>query len=383
MPDIALEIIRAFFMGIIFAYLWLASSKENLRHEKGWSYIIAGFGLIFFAGLIDITDNFPRLNKFIIIGDTIYEAFLEKVVGYLFGFFLLAMGFCKWLPNILARRKVESELRRAHDELEMRVAERTADLNAANEQLQREVAERKVMEQELVRAEKLASLGVLSGGAAHEICNPLNIISMRLHLFLQDANLDTSLYNAYRQMLDQVERIREIVNGLEIFAQQMQVERHSVAIQEELARALQHLGGKVREAGIEVVEDFLLASPVVVGNSVLLHRAFEKIVDNAVEAMTKGGRLVLQVRENASNGEAWGTIRITDTGVGISQQDLSKVFDPFFTTREVNKGKGLGLSIALGIVEDHGGTISVESIVGLGTTFIIQLPLEHKEKITT
>ncbi|MCP4629759.1 MAG: hypothetical protein GY850_40570 [bacterium] len=99
MSDLILEILRAIIGGVIFIYLWIAGRKEKIYRQEGWSLILAGFGLIFFGMIIDITDNFPTLNHFVLIGDTSYQAFVEKVVGFLFGFILLTIGFWKWMPT--------------------------------------------------------------------------------------------------------------------------------------------------------------------------------------------------------------------------------------------------------------------------------------------
>ena len=111
MFDIILEFFRAIPVLIIFIILLAYSRDESIRKLKGWSLIIIGFGLILFGVLIDITDNFPSLDKYILIGDTQYQAFLEKVVGYLLGFFLLALGFSKWLPLVMKINSSESDLR--------------------------------------------------------------------------------------------------------------------------------------------------------------------------------------------------------------------------------------------------------------------------------
>ena len=128
MLDIILETVRALITGVIFSYLFLVGKNETIRQQKGWTHILAGFALIFFGMVIDITDNFPTLNKYVIIGDTGYEAFLEKVVGYLLGFLLLAIGFLKWIPTIIALNQTDRALKKSHEELEVRVKERTASL---------------------------------------------------------------------------------------------------------------------------------------------------------------------------------------------------------------------------------------------------------------
>ncbi len=110
MSDIVIEIIRATIVGFIFVYLAANKSIKKVLSIQGWNYILVGFGLIFFGMLIDITDNFESLDKFHVIGDTKYQAFLEKVVGYLLGFSVLAAGVCKWIPGIIeldSKRKLE------------------------------------------------------------------------------------------------------------------------------------------------------------------------------------------------------------------------------------------------------------------------------------
>jgi diguanylate cyclase (GGDEF)-like protein len=149
MADIVLEVVRAVIIGLIFIRLVLMGRKEDIRSQAGWLYVISGFGLIFFGMLIDITDNFPVLNRFVVVGNTSYEAFLEKVGGYLLGFSLLAIGFWKWMPTVIALREAQKQLKGSHDELELRVQERTASLRALNEELQQEISERKSLQEKL------------------------------------------------------------------------------------------------------------------------------------------------------------------------------------------------------------------------------------------
>lgn len=141
MSDIILEIFRMISTGSICAYLLFVGRREGIHHQKGWAYILAGFGLIFFGTLVDISDNFQALNKYLIIGDTQYEAFLEKVVGYLSGFLLLALGLVKWMPTVIALRHAQHELTDSRDRMESRVTERTCELQAINERLEREIVE--------------------------------------------------------------------------------------------------------------------------------------------------------------------------------------------------------------------------------------------------
>jgi two-component system NtrC family sensor kinase len=245
----------------------------------------------------------------------------------------------------------------------------------------RDITERKRMERELLKADKLISLGVLSSGVSHEILNPLNNISMRLYLLQRDGLLESPQRTACMEMMAEVERITEVVGGLNAFSSQMLDKGQPMAVQEELGRALQHVNGQLVGCGIEVVEELLPKSPAVVGNPTLLHQAFVKILENAVEAMPEGGRLTLRTLEVTRNGLPMMDILISDTGVGIAPENQAKIFDPFFTTRSVGDGKGLGLSVALGVVRAHGGAVSVESSPGQGTTFTIELPLEGPQSV--
>ena len=149
MSDFFLEILRAIIVGGIFIYLWIAGRKEEIYRQEGWSLILAGFGLIFFGMTIDITDNFPALNHFVLIGDTPYQAFVEKVVGFLFGFILLTIGFWKWMPTVIRLREAEKALKKSHDDLESKVDRRTAELKLINQELQQEIDDRKRVEEEL------------------------------------------------------------------------------------------------------------------------------------------------------------------------------------------------------------------------------------------
>lgn len=147
MTDVILEIFRALIVGGIFIYLWIVGRKEGIHQQEGWLYILVGFATILFGMLIDITDNFPNLNRYIIIGDTEYQAILEKIFGYLLGFFLLAIGFWKWMPTVIMLKETQRELNKSHTLLELKVKERTASLESEN-------YDRKQLEEELRENEK-------------------------------------------------------------------------------------------------------------------------------------------------------------------------------------------------------------------------------------
>jgi len=170
MSDIVLEIIRAIIVSGIFIYLWVVGVKGGISKQKGWFNILFGFGLILFGMFIDITDNFPILNQYIIIGDTEYQAFLEKVVGYLFGFILLAVGFWKWMPTVIKLRITERELKKSLNNLELHVDERTTEL-------QKEITEHKLAEEQLLEKEETLKVITESTNDAIIIMNSRGIIT--------------------------------------------------------------------------------------------------------------------------------------------------------------------------------------------------------------
>jgi len=155
MVDIVLESVRTVIMGIILGYIWWIGKRENLPSQQGWRYIVAGFVLIFLGGLFDITDNFDDLNRYLIIGDTPYEAFLEKVVGNLVGSVLLLVGLWYWLPLVVRTARAERNLARVNSDLEIIVEKRTVELKDTIGQLERELTERKRIEGMLKESESV------------------------------------------------------------------------------------------------------------------------------------------------------------------------------------------------------------------------------------
>ena len=136
MFNLSIDIFRALITCAIFLYLRSLRRKEDVRIHKGWIFVPIGFGLILFGSLLNITDNFPSLNKYVLIGDTKYEEFLEEVIGYFFGLVFVGIGFWRWIPSILALRKEEKALKQEKEELQLKIKELTAELDAVRLQLE-------------------------------------------------------------------------------------------------------------------------------------------------------------------------------------------------------------------------------------------------------
>ena len=151
MIDIFLETMRAAALLVLVVFLWRFGMNRFEANRKGWNLVFSGFLLLLFASVLDITDNFEELNRFVVIGDTEVEAFLEKSVGFLGGFILLTIGLVLWIPTVQRLSDEIRERQRAEENLEEKVSERTRQLSHANEELQREMVERERVQEELER----------------------------------------------------------------------------------------------------------------------------------------------------------------------------------------------------------------------------------------
>jgi signal transduction histidine kinase len=278
-------------------------------------------------------------------------------------------------------------------EFEQRVDERTAELQEVNKQLEQEIAERKRAEEalkeyserleqmveertqelreaqeRLIRQEKLAVLGQLAGGVAHELRNPLGAIKNAtyfLNMVLEEAEPEVK---ETLEILDrEVVTSARIISSLLDFARPKAPIRRKVDVNNVVQDALSHTA--VPE-NVEVVSELDETLPTILADPDQLAQVFGSIILNDIQAMPQGGQMVIRSEVLSQDLVA---VSIRDAGVGISEENLKKIFEPLFTTKA--KGIGLGLALAKTIVEGHGGSIEVESEVGKGSTFTVRLPL--------
>jgi signal transduction histidine kinase len=227
------------------------------------------------------------------------------------------------------------------------------------------------LEEQLQISEKMASLGLLAAGVAHEVNTPLTGISSYTQMLLQGAEPDDPRTQVLEKIERQTFRAAKIVNGLLNLARPAQVDSGPVDLNGVINDVLSLLEHQFRTGSIQVRKELAPVSPTVQGIEYKLQQVFLNLFLNARDAMPKGGWLSIVTR--GGTGEA--TIAIGDTGSGIPADHLSRIYDPFFTTKDIGKGTGLGLSITYGIVQEHGGTITCDSSVGQGTRFTLALPL--------
>jgi PAS domain S-box-containing protein len=266
--------------------------------------------------------------------------------------------------DITERKRAEKVLKEYSERLEEMVEERTRALRDAQEAL--------------IRQEKLAVLGQLAGGVGHELRNPLGAISNAVY-FLNMAleEPDPDVKETLEILQKEVRTSEMIISSLLDFARTKPPTRRKVDINEVVQEALSRI--TVPET-VEVVSQLDETLSIILADPDQLGQVFGNITLNAIQAMAKGGQLVVktsEVSEKLPKSE-WVAVSFADTGVGISEENLGKIFEPLFTTRA--KGIGLGLAVTKALVEGHEGTIEVQSELGKGSTFTVRLPIRGKEK---
>ncbi len=323
----------------------------------------------------------------------------EQITGRVFGF-----------QDITQRMQIEQDLRESRDLLEARVLERTADLHAVNKALQQEKEQQARLIQrleeaqnKLIQSERLASIGQLAAGVAHEINNPVGFVNSNLGSmvhYLQDLlrllssyeQAEAELSAPTRQQiasikeeidigflrgdvtellaesLDGLKRVTRIVQDLKTFSHADEAQQQWANLESGLESTLRVAWNELKYKA-EVIKEFSGIAEIECF-PFQLNQVFMNLLVNAAHAIVDRGSITIRTGQDDS--QVW--VEIQDTGHGIKPENLPRIFDPFFTTKSVGQGTGLGLSIAYGIVKKHEGKIEVQSALGVGTTFKVLLP---------
>lgn len=233
----------------------------------------------------------------------------------------------------------------------------------------RDISERKRLQEQLRKTERIAELGTVASGMAHEIGTPMNVILGRAE-YLMDRVGDEPIKKGLQTIITQVERITRVMNQLLSFARRKTPERGALDLKQVVEDSLEMFHERLTRSQIQL--ELMLADPcpMVLADADQMSQVMINLVMNAVHAMPEGGTLRVALAPELQ------MVRLTiaDTGHGIPREVIKKIFDPFFTTKEFGKGTGLGLTVVKGIIEEHQGSIAVESQEGAGTTFTILLP---------
>jgi len=255
----------------------------------------------------------------------------------------------------------EQEIRELNRDLEEKVRSRTVELEEKSALLVK-------AQQDLSKAERLAAIGELAAGVAHEINNPLAIIRGNSELLQMALPPESGCHEEVGIITGAVGRVERIVANLLKFARCEKKRISRVSVADLLGEILAQIGHQVSLQGITVSTD-LDAAAVIEGDADQLRQVFTNLVLNGIQAMAEGGLLTISARSDAAG---FCEVMVSDSGSGISAEHLEKIFNPFFTTR--SDGTGLGLSVSYGIVKDHGGEIRVESAPAKGSCFRVRLP---------
>jgi signal transduction histidine kinase len=244
-------------------------------------------------------------------------------------------------------------------------------------------AEREELRNRLVQSEKLAALGQFVAGIAHELNNPLQGVLGHLELMRATGAFPKALRRDMQRIYREADRAAKIVRNLLVFAGSRRLVRRRTSINATLSRVLALRAPAFRAAGIEVVRRHDEGLPRVKGDPLLLQQALLNIVLNAEQAIgATGGRIETRTKLVEQNHEQKVIVEIRDTGPGIPPQVLPRIFEPFYTTKEVGKGTGLGLAITYGIIQEHGGEVLASNHPGGGAVFTVQLPVEKTGSIS-
>ena len=236
----------------------------------------------------------------------------------------------------------------------------------------REAEEVQVKLQEQLRhADRLATIGQLAAGVAHELNEPLSNILGFTQLIKKCPGLPQQAEQDLDKILTASLHARDIIREILIFARQMPPQKRRVALNQVIKEGLSFFESRCAKEGIEISCLFFPDLPDVLADPAQLNQVLVNLVINALQAMPKGGKLTLQTLRDQDSV----TLLVEDTGMGMSEEVRRQVFTPFFTTKDVGQGTGLGLPVVHGIITSHGGTIDVESQIGQGTRFVIKLPV--------
>ncbi|HVQ38969.1 MAG TPA: ATP-binding protein, partial [Pyrinomonadaceae bacterium] len=267
------------------------------------------------------------------------------------------------IRDITDRKRAEEDLKKANHELQGALGE-----------LQNKSHELASMTQQLWQASKLATMGELAASIAHELNNPLTTVTLSLEALMMQLAGDEQKIAILDTVSKESERMASLVGNLLQFSRRSHAQVSTLNLDEELSSALTLIDYHLRSHNVKVVQDIASNLPAVQADRQQLLQVFLNLLTNASDAMPEGGSLKVRIRPDQLGERPAVLLEFADTGTGIEATNLQMIWEPFFTTKPTGKGTGLGLPICRRTIEEHGGTITIESEVGVGTCLRIKLP---------
>jgi PAS domain S-box-containing protein len=234
--------------------------------------------------------------------------------------------------------------------------------------------EKEKLQVQLLQSEKMAAVGQLAGGVAHEINNPLSVILGFAQGVAKRINAGDPLEMPLKSIEREATRCKKIVQDLLTFSRSQKKEPEFIAVIPTIESALSLVQSRANTAAVEIIREFQENIPQLFANPTQVQQVVINLANNAMDAMEKGGTLTISAGRLEEDNKRWVEISVKDTGTGMSEEIQSHIFEPFFTTKEVGKGTGLGLGLCYEIVKSAGGTITFATEVGKGTCFTARLP---------
>ncbi len=400
--------------------------------RNGWNLIISGFGLLLFGSFLDISDNFESLNFLIVIGDTEFEAFLEKFVGFLGGFVVIAVGLVLWIPSvqrldaeISERKRAEEALQRSRAELELRVQDRTRDIEEVNETLIREISQLKqaaeaLQQSEQALTERVADLEEVQlrlelqgvdlvrladelkiardqaeaanrakseflAAMSHELRTPLNAI-IGFSEVIKDERLGPGGSVKYRDYAQDIhssgQHLLEIINDIldlsKVESGTDELHEENIVIPDNTRSAVRLVRQRAQKAGVELKLEFSENLPALYADERKLKQILVNLLTNAIKFSEAGGKVTLRTWCDGKSGYIF---QVIDTGIGMAPEDVPKALSQFGQIdgdlNRAHEGTGLGLPLTKALAEQHGGSLDLQSEVGVGTTVTVRFPTER------
>ncbi len=246
------------------------------------------------------------------------------------------------------------------------------------QELQERIEAQRLAENRLLLSARLAAVGEMAAGVAHELNNPLTTVTGFVELVLEDLPVGSTAHEDLTLVLKESQRARSVVRRLLDFARPLEDQRVRADLNKLASETLELVNHLIRTHGVATRLEFQDSLPWIMVDPNQIKQVLLNLIHNALHAMPTGGELCIETALIQRDGRKWVTFAVVDTGEGIAPKHIDRIFEPFFTTRPAGAGTGLGLSISYGIITDHGGYIDVESQVGQGSRFTVYLPVESE-----